>query len=113
MHCFGDDKRNKVLPVQRVLDIDEEGVLYIGKATVFADRVVNLKKSILRKFQGTSHICGRRFKLEIHESLREKFPEERLCISFEPTDAPESAERNALITYAKRFGELPPLNRQG
>lgn len=113
LHCFSDDKQHTVLPVSRVLGIDPEGVLYLGKATVFTDRVVNLKKSILPGFQGTSHICGRRYKLEIYKSFGEKFPVNRLCVSFEPTDTPEPDEKDALSTYTKRFGELPPLNRQG
>ncbi|MEX2364059.1 MAG: hypothetical protein WD597_10570, partial [Balneolaceae bacterium] len=55
--------RNNVrIPIKRFLGTDQEGILYIGKATSFIDRVIDLKKSISPDYIGTSHICGRRYK---------------------------------------------------
>jgi len=113
LHCFANDEGSDVMPVPRVLGVDHEGILYIGKATAFTDRVINLKKAISPEFRGTSHICGRRYKNPHYQSFGERFPASRLCVSFEPTSTPEKSEREALIAYVMRFGELPPLNRQG
>jgi hypothetical protein len=44
------------IPVNRFLGVDNDGVLYIGKATCFLDRVSDLKKSISPDYDGTAHI---------------------------------------------------------
>lgn len=112
VHCM-DAEYHAVLPVSRVLGVDPDGVLYIGKATAFTERVINLKKAISPDYQGQGHICGRRYKNPLYETFGRRFPFERLCVSFESNETPDAAERNALNDYARLFGELPPLNRQG
>lgn len=113
VHCFADDSYTSVMPVQRVLAVDQQGVLYIGKGVPLIRRVTDLKKSILPIYRGKNHICGRRYKNMIYTSFVAQFPAQRLCVSFELTATPERDEQNALIAYATQFGELPPLNRLG
>ncbi|MBI3720487.1 MAG: hypothetical protein HY252_18060 [Sphingobacteriales bacterium] len=96
------------IPINRFLGADIEGVLYIGKATSFIDRVIELKKSIAPEYNGTGHICGRRYKA--NPNIAKQFPYEILFIELLQTDKPEELERSLLTTYAEKFGEVPPLN---
>jgi hypothetical protein len=97
-------------PIERLLDKDIDGILYIGSATSYLDRVINLKKSILPDYNGQSHICGRRYKS--NPKIELKFPIEKLYIELIPTDNPIELEKTELEKYFNRFGELPPLNRK-
>jgi hypothetical protein len=96
------------VPINRFLGTDNDGVLYIGKATSFIDRVIELKKSIAPDYNGTGHICGRRYKA--NSNIGKQFPYEILFIELLQTDKPEELERFLLTTYAEKFGEVPPLN---
>ncbi len=94
--------------VDRFLGKDSDGVLYIGKANAFLDRVINLKKSILPQYVGTSHDCGTRYKS--HQVIGERFPLSELYIQLWPSDNPTELERELLKAYRNCFGEVPPLN---
>jgi len=98
-------------PVPRLLDTDTEGILYIGKASSFLDRVIALKKSIIPEYHGKSHVCGRRYKrLREITNIAEKYPHETLYVELIPDDNPELLESTLLYQYECRFGEVPPLN---
>ncbi len=99
------------VPINRFLGTDEEGVLYIGKATSYLDRVINLKKSISPNYKGTSHICGRRYKSNPNIAL--KFPYDLLHIELIFSEDPEKLEKLFLNAYFKKYGEVPPLNAVG
>ena len=94
--------------VDRFLDQDENGILYIGKGISFIDRVISLKKSISPDYNGTGHICGRRYKGNPNIAL--KFPCDILFIELTQTDKPEELEKQLLKDYELKFGEVPPLN---
>ena len=96
------------IPVNWFLGTDSDGVLYSGKATSFIDRVINLKKSISPDYNGTGHICGRRYKS--NPKIASLFPYGILHIELLPSDKPEELERELLTEYAAKFGEVPPLN---
>lgn len=96
-------------PIPRLLEIDSEGKLYIGKADSFLDRVIMLKKSLSPDHISTGHECGVRWK--IHKKIQERFPYESLHVALYPTDDPRGLESTMLKKYEKQFGELPPLNR--
>lgn len=98
----------KRIPVNRFLGTDLEGVLYIGKATSFIDRVIDLNKSISPKYRGAKHICGRRYKSI--PNIAKHFPYDMLCVELIQTDSPELLERQLLDEYTSIFGERPPLN---
>ncbi|WP_295129102.1 hypothetical protein [uncultured Chitinophaga sp.] len=96
------------VPINRFLGTDNEGILYIGKATSFIDRVVNLKKSISPNYNGTGHICGRRYKS--NPSIAKLFPYDILYTELIETDTPEKVEKRLLREYLTIYGEVPPLN---
>lgn len=96
------------IPINRFLGIDNEGVLYIGKATSYIDRVIKLKTSISPAFKGKGHICGRRYKS--NENIAEQFPFGKLYIELTQTDNPTELEDKYLKEYFNKFGEAPPLN---
>jgi hypothetical protein len=96
------------IPVNRFLGTDNEGVLYIGKATSFLDRVIDLKKSISVDYHSTAHICGRRYKS--NPKIAVSFPYDILHLELIQSDHPEKLEKELLAEYAKQYGEVPPLN---
>ena len=110
LHCLSLSGPKRIEPLSRLLNVDNEGVLYIGKAISYLDRVINLKKSLLPKMKSQGHICGRRYWNDTYKTLRVRYPAERLCISFVQSDSPEKLEKEELASYCKRFGEPPPLN---
>ena len=95
--------------IHRLLGEDPEGVLYIGKASSFLDRVIELKKSLSPLHESRGHECGARHKE--HQGISAQFPYERLQIQLIAADDPRGAETKALQQYIEKFGELPPLNR--
>jgi hypothetical protein len=109
--CLQGDDSNDVIPVQRLLGEDSDGILYIGMAASFVDRVIDLKKSVAPQYISRGHECGIRIKQ--HEAISKAFPYERLVVSFIGSDSPRVAESDALNEYYRTFGELPPLNRAG
>jgi hypothetical protein len=98
----------KRIPINRFLGTDNNGILYIGKATSFLNRVINLKKSISPKLNGSAHICGRRYKSI--PNIEKQFPYDILYVDLIQTDEPEVLERKLLNDYVSIFGEVPPLN---
>lgn len=113
LHCFSSDDHQDVIPVHRTIGADPDGVLYIGKADCFLDRVIELKKSLLPKYKTDTHICGRRYWNDMLYRFRMQFPLERLCVSLVKSDTPEESEKKELEEYCIKFGEIPPLNRMG
>lgn len=95
-------------PVNRFLGTDNNGILYIGKATSFIDRVIDLKKSISPDYNGTAHICGRRYKA--NPNIAKQFPFDILFVELIQSETPEELERKLLTEYSTTFGEVPPLN---
>ena len=96
------------IPINRFLGTDNEGVLYIGKAISFVDRVIELKKSIDPDYNGTGHICGRRYKS--NPKIAEQFPYDQLFVDLFQTDKPEEKEKEFFEAYFNTYGEVPPLN---
>lgn len=99
----------EIIPVQRLLGEDAGGVLYIGMAESFIDRVIDLKKSLSPTHRSKRHECGVRMKE--HVAISEAFPYDRLVVSLISSDAPRTLESKELKDYFTAFGELPPLNR--
>jgi len=54
---------NSFMPMStnRLVECDNNGILYIGKANSFIDRVIDLRKSISPKYKSSSHECGVRY----------------------------------------------------
>lgn len=103
------DDMGETIPVRRLLSEDPDGVLYIGMATSFLDRVIELKKSLSPEHVSCGHECGSRHKS--HALISERFPYERLQVDLIEAEDPRTTEQEAMNTYFAKFGELPPLNR--
>lgn len=101
-------RNNQVLPVNRFLGTDNEGVLYIGKANSFLDRVIELKKSISPDYKSSGHDCGKKYKS--NSAISEQYPYEILFMKLTQSETPSDLERQLLSEYVKKFGEVPPLN---
>ncbi len=93
--------------VPRVLCIDIEGVLYIGKGALTEnhERIGEL----INTLNGSSeqHDAGKRY-----EKIKDKYPICGLNLGVKLTTEPEGEESKYLTQYLNDFGELPPLNRQ-
>ena len=94
------------IQISRFFDIDNEGIIYIGKATCFLDRVLALKKSIFMK--SNNHIAGR--KIKRLKDWNSKLEGKSIYVELIEDNSPETFEREKLNEYLQRFGELPPLN---
>tara|TARA_R110002124_G_C8713226_1_gene495084 strand:- start:54 stop:470 length:417 start_codon:yes stop_codon:yes gene_type:complete len=107
LFCFDDN--NEVIETNRLLKTDLNGILYIGKATSFLDRVINLKKSISPDYYSENHECGIRYKNS--DLIKSKFPFQHLGIELNGYEEIHLKEKELLDNYEQEFGELPPLNR--
>lgn len=103
-------KNGEPIPVNRLLGKDLHGILYIGKARSFLDRVITLRKSVSPKYKGTSHEFGVRYKK--HNRIQELYLRDSLYLELISTGEPDNEERKLLNKYYQAFGELPPLNRR-
>ena len=103
------DTNNLPITINRLLGNDVQGILYVGKANCFTDRVAELKKSIAPDYASDSHECGSRYKN--NSNIQKAFPFESLCIELIRSGNPRQAELEMLKKYEESFGELPPLNR--
>lgn len=103
--AFKDGQR---IPISRLLGKDKEGILYIGKASSFLNRVIELKKSIAPNYSSSGHICGIRYKQL--PKIAEQFPYEVLYVELVGGEKPGELEIRYLREYQQEFGEVPPLN---
>lgn len=108
VHCLKNNNESKVHSLTRLLGEDTEGVLYIGKADSFLDRVIDLKKSLLPNYKSENHHVGLRYNK--NQALQSKFKIENLCVSLIKSSNPSNLEKDELKKYEKIFGELPPFN---
>lgn len=99
------------IAINRLLASDREGILYIGKANSFLNRVADLKKSISPNYNSGSHECGTRYKQ--HSGISGAFPYESLYLNLLVHNEPRVLECSMLKEYEEKYGELPPLNRVG
>ncbi len=112
LHWFKDDGPREI---GRLLGIDTDGVLYIGKTdTPLYNRVSSLRNSVL---SNSAQIQS--FPIEKgHKALSMKFFRIRkridikdLYVKVFPAEANPLADESFLLEkYASKFGELPPLN---
>lgn len=107
MYCI--DNQHKPITTNRILKIDNNGTLYIGKAIQFLDRVITLKKSLSPDHISENHECGVRYKSS--KLFEQKFPYNNLWIELNSCENIDITEKEMLYNYEKEFGELPPLNR--
>jgi hypothetical protein len=97
-------------PINRVLGIDTNGVLYIGQTTQqdFKTRISKFKSVMNPNLAAKKHSGALNFK-EI-QKLRERFPISALYVSIIPSSKPKQEESRLIEEYRQIFGEVPPLN---
>ena len=93
----------------RLLGHDPDGILFIGQSKNVRRRVATLKRAMtIREWRKVPHSEGRTYRWV--PALRKEFPIDRLYVSVRYTDTPEDQERRQITEYARRLGEVPPLN---
>ena len=100
------------MELNRILDTDQSGTLYIGKADNLRKRLTNMRRAFSLEHKSTKHIAVRRY--NTLKRIQEKFPVKRLVISIELVKDGMTArqlEKNTFSLYEKLLGERPPLNR--
>jgi len=129
------DENGEFLPLPRLLDVDCQGIMYIGTSVAVPNRIGSLKKSIMTAYwqvdpknyghlpfrDASPHQTGK--KIIRIPRLVERFPFERLCVTVERyTGAPEAMdpdvldyghtelEAKLLREYEMHYGEKPALN---
>ena len=110
LHCIDEENDSKFIPINRILGVDQEGVLYIGKADVIHNRIGDLWKSLSPNYKTLNHHAGIRYRS--NQKLQGSFPFDRLCVTVLPSENPNDAELHEMRKYFAEFGEVPPLNAQ-
>lgn len=107
------DNNGEPVRINRLLDVDESGTLYIGKSENLRKRISNMRRAFSPKHKSVKHIAVRRY--QRIKKIEEKYPVRSLVILLELTKDNQSArelEKQELEVYEKFMGEIPPLNRQ-
>jgi hypothetical protein len=79
-------ENNQFRQINRVLDVDFDGVLYIGSGTSLRNRIASLRKALCAAsnrdgYSGKSaHGCGHKY----NEKFQQKFPFESLMVLLRP-----------------------------
>lgn len=99
-------KANK--PIHRLLNIDESGILYIGKGIILSSstrigKLINALNQTEKR-----HDAGVRYNMD---DFKNKFPLAELKLKVELINNSLELEKRKLKEYFDKFGELPPLNR--
>lgn len=102
------DENDNPRHLQRLLGIDEEGVLYIGKSENLNDRVRMLWRVLQPNYRATAHTFGVNYKsLQV---IQDAFPLDTLAIDFEENNMAKIYEKSLIENYRQLYGEVPPLN---
>ena len=96
-------------PIGRLVKVDEEGVLYIGKGVILSNN--NRLGKFVNSLNSTekAHDGGDRINLK---PVSDIFKPKDLHIVVTLTEEPEKLESEKLNEYYQDFGELPPFNRR-
>jgi hypothetical protein len=99
--------------ISRAVGRDREGVLDIGKSVHLRRRLAAFFRCVTAKKARHGHMAGWRYK---DLGLHRQYPPERLEVCWctaEDEDEALRLEADALEEYARKHGELPPLNYGG
>ena len=102
------DGAEKPESINRVLNIDKEGVLYIGQSSNLSARFKSMVKSFSTNQKG--HVAARRY--NSIEKLTKKIPKNEIWFQYEQYEVNtiKAEEKELLKKYVNTFGEAPPLN---
>jgi hypothetical protein len=105
IHCIQDKMPIKI---NRVLGIDNQGILYIGQSDNLRARIRMLWRVLNPKLKATAHTFGK--KHNENKKLQKAFPLKSLYVSYQITKEPKALETILLDKYFIKFGEVPPFN---
>ena len=98
----------KAIKTRRVLGVDKEGVLYIGKSENLRDRLRMLWRVLNTNYKANAHTFGEKY--NTYKILKDNFPKKTLAIKFVISKNPKVLESKMLNEYIKKYGEVPPFN---
>lgn len=99
-------RNNKPVPVTRIGGIDLQGILYIGKTKKLKRRIRSLWRAISKE-RPDAHTVG---KTIILSKFFELVKNSEYEITWELTKHEQGQEWAAMVSYAQKYKELPPLN---
>lgn len=102
------NSKGVITPIPRLIKLDTEGILYIGKSDDLTRRLGVLVNLINGTTKTGKHSMGRRFQ-EV-SILKQHIKPENLKLHITIIDKPRELESKLLDKYLNEFGELPPLN---
>lgn len=105
IYCY---KGKKPITINRVLGIDKQGILYIGKSDNLRERLRMLWRVLNPNLKATAHTFGTKY--NGNNKLKKVFPLKTLSVSFKTTSEPKNLETKLLNQYFDKFGEVPPMN---
>lgn len=97
------------MPINRVCDTDSTGTIYLGAAMSLLGRIGDLVATHNPLYKSTKH-------RPLPATLAQMLPPERLAVCFQHVPenmSPFDKEHELMKLYYEKFGERPPLNRQG
>lgn len=92
-------------PINRLLDTDNSGLLYIGGTKSVQGRLDNFRNSAFRR--GTNHTAGKKYR---EGKLNRFISEGDIYAEVKYFHNALELERELLLNYRRTFGEIPPLN---
>ncbi len=127
------DEYGEFLPLPRLLDMEPDGIVYIGTSVAVPNRVGSLKKSVAAAYwqvdaqtyarlpyrDAEAHQAGK--KIVRIPRFVQRFPFERLCVTVERYTSEQEVldvvayghtelEARLLLKYEAQYGEKPALN---
>ncbi|ADN02638.1 hypothetical protein [Spirochaeta thermophila] len=111
------DGAGRPVPIPRFLATDEEGILHIGRARSIRRRLLRFHEAMRRR--RARHAEGKLafFLMRNVEAFARRIEEGEWALQYSyaglstPSEAKREEER-LLKCYFRRFGEVPPLNRE-
>ncbi len=105
IYCYKD---KTPLKINRVLRLDNDGILYIGKSENLRARIRMLWRVLNPNLKATAHTFGTKY--NENKRLKKAFPLKSLYVSFQISKKPKTLENKLLDKYFAKFGEVPPFN---
>jgi len=102
------DNNDVPYPINRILGIDTNGVLYIGESENLRDRLRMLWRVLNPEYLATAHTFGVNY--NALPSLQLRFPLNTLAVEYEVNAHHKIYETKLIETYRQTFGEVPPMN---
>jgi hypothetical protein len=106
------NKKNKSIKINRFVECDEKGILYIGRTLKqnLSIRLKNFLLSSIKEKKTNNHSGGNKY--NENYIIKRKLGEHilKFQITYIGPDS-KNKEATALKNYRNKFGEYPPLNK--